>query len=185
MGCAAGCGAHGTPTGFFQALSAPAPRWRLVLDTNVVLDLLHFADATVTPIRWAIESGNAQCCASQPALDELSRVLTYPAFQLDGPAQAALLARYQLWVGEPQVVTISARLPRCIDPDDQMFLELAASSQADILISKDKALLALKRRAAGFRILTPNEAVGFLASHPSGDDPLSAACSSLNFQRMS
>ena len=145
-------------------MSPPAPRWRLVLDTNVVLDLLHFADATVTPIRLAIESGNAQCYASQTTLNELSRVLTYPAFRLDEPVQAALRARYQLWVGEPQAVTISARLPRCIDPDDQMFLELAASCQADILISKDKALLALKRQAAGFKILTPNEVAGVFAS---------------------
>lgn len=153
-------------------MSAPAPRWRLVLDTNVVLDLLHFADATVTPIRQAIESGHARCYASQAILNELGRVLTYPAFRLDEPAQVALRARYQLWVGGPQVVTISARLPRCIDPDDQMFLGLAASCRADLLISKDKAVLALKRRAAGFKIVTPGEAAAFLTAYP--DSPLDA-----------
>lgn len=143
-------------------MSAFASPWRLVLDTNVALDLLHFADATVTPIRQAIESGVVQCYASQPTLNELSRVLNYPAFQLEGPAQAALLARYQLWVGELQAVTVSGRLPRCIDPDDQMFLELAASIPADFLISKDKAVLALRRQALEFKIRRPDEMAALL-----------------------
>ena len=81
--------------------------WRLVLDTNVVLDLLLFREATAQPIEDAIERRRARCYASQHTLTEFSRVLTYPAFQLDAPAQAALLGRYQLWVGEVQAVTES------------------------------------------------------------------------------
>ena len=144
------------------------PAWRLVLDTNVVLDLLHFADAAVLPIRQVIESENAQCYASQNTLVELSRVLTYPEFKLGASAQTALLARYQSWISDVHAVQATHReLPRCSDPDDQMFLELAASIQADFLISKDKAVLALKRFALGFQILGPGEAAAFFASHPS------------------
>lgn len=43
-----------------------------------------------------------------------------------------------------------------------MFLELAASVPAHFLISKDKALLALKRSVSDFKILTPKEAAVFL-----------------------
>jgi len=139
---------------------------RLVLDTNVVLDLLHFADAVVLPILQALENHNAHCYASADTLAELRRVLTYSEFQLDATAQTALLMRYQAWVGVAEPVSGSARkMPRCSDPDDQMFLELAASIQADFLISKDKAVLALKRHTGlGFKILTPSEGASLCIS---------------------
>ena len=72
---------------------------RLVLDTNVVLDLLHFSDPAVSPILHAIANHMAHCYASMETLDELRRVLTYSEFQLDATAQTALLMRYQAWVG--------------------------------------------------------------------------------------
>ena len=37
-------------------------------------------------------------------------------------------------------------LPKCRDPDDQKFLELARDCGADYLVTKDKALLVLARR---------------------------------------
>ena len=49
-------------------------------------------------------------------------------------------------------------LPKCSDPDDQKFLELARDCGADYLVTKDKALLALARRKtrpAPCRIVTP------------------------------
>lgn len=138
-----------------------APPWRLVLDTNVVLDLLHFLDATVLPIRLAIDEGRAQCYASPSTMSELSRVLSYPEFQLTTPAQSALLMQYQSWINMFNNAFAHARLPCCADPDDQMFLELAAGVTADMLISKDKAVLALKCSVVGFKILTPAEAVRF------------------------
>lgn len=147
-------------------MSATTLPWRLVLDTNVVLDLLHFADASVLPILHAIENHRARCYASQTTLAELRRVLTYPEFDLDASAQTALLTRYQSWCGEAHVVRATPqKLPRCSDPYDQMFLELAAAVPADFLISKDKALLALKRKVGAFKILSPAEAAAFFASH--------------------
>ena len=118
---------------------------RLVLDTNVVLDLLHFSDAPALPILSSLEVGDAQCYASVETLDELRRVLTYAAFKLDEKSQLALHARYEAISGLAKSPSLSGRIPRCSDPDDQMFLELAASIHADLLVSKDKALLALKR----------------------------------------
>jgi predicted nucleic acid-binding protein len=58
-------------------------------------------------------------------------------------------------------------LPRCSDPDDQKFLALAAAAGAAALVSKDRAVLKLRRRCAPwFRILTPAEAAQTLASRP-------------------
>lgn len=158
MGYAARRRAYRTSADFFQILSA-SPPWRLVMDTNVVLDLLHFLDPAAMRIRQAIDARRAQCYASFNTLAELSRVLSYPEFRLAPHAQMALLTQYHLWIdGVTNVTPTHPALPRCADPDDQMFLELAACVQADFLTSKDKALLALKRSVGGFKILTPEEA---------------------------
>ena len=155
------------------------PLW--VLDTNVVLDLLHFDDATARPLRLALEDGRVSCVATAATLDELQRVLGYPGFALDAARQAALFARYQQWTTLPETGEGGAglpsketpirhglrpgwsRMPRCSDPDDQKFIELAAASGAQGLISKDRAVLKLRRRCApAFQIMTPAEAVRWL-----------------------
>ena len=140
---------------------------RLILDTNVVLDLLHFKDAAVLSILKALAARTARCHASTETLHEFRRVLAYPEFKLDEAAQIALFVRYQAWLDEPEILCSHFNLPRCTDPDDQMFLELAASTQAHWLVSKDKALLALKRFAGlGFKIVTPSEASALLGGLP-------------------
>lgn len=137
---------------------------RLVLDTNVVMDLLHFRDAAVQSVADALAAGNVTCLADATTLDELERVVGYPEFHLAADAQAALLARYRALVtvmppGE------APRLPRCQDPDDQKFLELAARAGADLLVSKDKALLHLKgRQGLAFQIAPPAVAGDFLSN---------------------
>jgi predicted nucleic acid-binding protein len=58
-------------------------------------------------------------------------------------------------------------LPKCRDPDDQKFLELARDCGADYLLTKDKALLVLARRKtrpAPCRIVTPAGMAEMLAA---------------------
>lgn len=150
------------------------PQW--VLDTNVVLDLLHFDDATARPLRDALEDGRVRCMVTDATLDEWRRVLAYPGFALAADRQAALFARYQALSVRTACVEAGAgvpsqggpkpvghRMPRCSDPDDQKFIELAAAVQAQGLVSKDRAVLRLRRRCAPyFRVLTPVEAVRLL-----------------------
>ncbi len=48
----------------------------------------------------------------------------------------------------------------CSDPDDQKFLDLAWTSRADFLVTKDKALLGLARRVSKlgrFLVSSPTE----------------------------
>ncbi|TXG95157.1 MAG: putative toxin-antitoxin system toxin component, PIN family [Rhodocyclaceae bacterium] len=128
---------------------------RIVLDTNVVLDLFHWANVDVVPIMAALEAGRIECLADQRTLDELQRVLTYPQLKLTPEMIAERWARYCALVklvadGE------APPLPRCKDRDDQKFLELAARANADILVSKDKALLKLRGRTKlAFQIVKP------------------------------
>jgi putative PIN family toxin of toxin-antitoxin system len=139
----------------------------LVIDTNVVLDLLHFDDAIARPLRLALEAGRVRCATSAATLDELRRVLAYPEFGLGAARQAALYARYQTLSETAGMAEGCADLPRCSDPDDQKFIELAAAVRAQGLVSKDRAVLKLRRRCAPqFLIMRPDEAVRWLDGMP-------------------
>lgn len=137
---------------------------RLVLDTNVWLDWLAFGDPGVAPLRAAHEAGRLEIVIDAACEAELERVLAYDFGKRSiGPdAQAGALAlcrRIAVRVESAPEGTGSpaAVLPRCSDPDDQKFLELALRAKADLLVTKDRALLELARRRLPFRILAPGE----------------------------
>lgn len=50
--------------------------------------------------------------------------------------------------------------PRCFDKGDQVFIDLAVSGRAEILITGDKALLKTK---VEFKIINPAEYKAFIA----------------------
>lgn len=142
---------------------------RLVLDTNIWLDWLVFEDTGIARIRQLQEAGHVQILMDAACDAELAEVLTrkFAKKTLDARAQAAALAhcrrlsmRVEMTLSPPE----RGRLPKCKDPDDQKFLELAFAAGAHALITKDRALLDLARRrnpppgrALAFRILTPEE----------------------------
>ncbi|HEY9099427.1 MAG TPA: putative toxin-antitoxin system toxin component, PIN family [Thiobacillus sp.] len=135
----------------------------LVLDTNVVLDLLHFEDGIARPILEALNSQQVVSVVTQATLEEFRRVLAYPEFRLAPASQTTLFDRYQRLARLFDMASASVELPTCSDPDDQKFLELAATSRACMLVSKDRALLKLRRRCAPhFQIMTPAGAVRWL-----------------------
>ncbi|MDR3323406.1 MAG: putative toxin-antitoxin system toxin component, PIN family [Zoogloeaceae bacterium] len=152
--------------------SSPLP---IVLDTNVVLDILHFQDKAAAPLAKAIAEGRLIALRDQSSLTELRRVLTYPVLNI-APEQAALLLEHYLAltreVACPALKTTGASLlPRCRDPDDQPFLELALRGHALWLVSKDKEVLRMRqqnRPPLPFAILTHNEAAARLAK-PDGN----------------
>ena len=131
----------------------------LVLDTNVVLDLLHFEDVIAQPILEALQNGRVHCAVTEDILEEFRRVLNYPEFELAPTKQATLFERYLSLAKTVSAVSLVMELPLCSDPDDQKFLQLAASCHAHTLVSKDRALLKLRRRCAPhFQVMTPAEA---------------------------
>jgi len=156
----------------------------LVIDTNVVLDLLHFDDAVARPLRLALEVGRLRCVVTDSTLEEWRRVLAYPEFGLGSARQAELYARYEALSSRANgmggsslphkgtpihygLKPVWSRMPRCSDPDDQKFIELAAEIHALGLVSKDRAVLKLRRRCAPlYRIMTPAEAVHWLDTLP-------------------
>jgi putative PIN family toxin of toxin-antitoxin system len=122
----------------------------LVLDTNVVLDWVAFGDSRVRPIADAIECGLLQAATSSACLQELRRALGYAQVKLDAAAQLLALERYTAFARVFAIPETGAMtgIPRCEDPDDQKFLELAWHARASHLLTRDKALLKLARPLA-------------------------------------
>jgi putative PIN family toxin of toxin-antitoxin system len=121
----------------------------VVLDTNIVLDLLIFKDPRCAALRQALQNKTFTWIATQVMRDELERVLTYTHLQ---PRMAfyqitaeQVLAQFDAGT-ELKEVAARCRFV-CTDEDDQKFIDLAAEHSAT-LVSKDKAVLRLRKRLA-------------------------------------
>lgn len=152
---------------------------KLVLDTNVALDWILFEDPAVTALRDAMALGTVTIFTNVSAVEELRDVLRRERFALSEARQGELADRYlsralmvagaderatargapERGASNPAAATQS--LPRCRDPDDDVFLALALRCQADLLVSRDKEVLALTGRCApfGFRIVSVRQAM--------------------------
>lgn len=131
-----------------------------MLDTNVVLDWIAFDDPRVRGLVEAIEGGALRVVTSGACLVELRRALGYPQVKLGPDTQAAAFERYETYAVrvDPPPGAVPDDMPRCEDPDDQKFLELAWHAGASHLITRDKALLKLAGRVARlgrFRVMDP------------------------------
>lgn len=123
-----------------------APR-AVVLDTNIVLDLFIFADPQVAAIRTLLAQQRLRWIATQVMRDELERVLDYahlqPRMQFYGVTAQEVLAAFDAGA---QRADVAPRAPwACKDTDDQKFIDLAVAHRA-ILVSKDKAVLCMRKR---------------------------------------
>ncbi|MBA3772692.1 MAG: putative toxin-antitoxin system toxin component, PIN family [Ramlibacter sp.] len=128
---------------------------RVVLDTNVVLSALVFGNGLAARVRTGWQSGRFVPLASAATARELVRVLAYPKFRLTPGEQEDLLADYIPWVRVVRIPDPPPQVPACRDASDETFLHLAATGNADVLVSGDKDLLVL----AGARGMCPVMAV--------------------------
>lgn len=117
---------------------------RAVFDTGVVVSALLLRSGPVTRLRTHWHSGEAEALVCRETVDELLRVLAYPKFALGEDEIEALLAEYLPCTRSIRLPAKPARrLPRCRDPHDQVFLELAAAGGAAVLVTGDRDLLDL------------------------------------------
>ena len=128
------------------AALAPA---RVVLDTNIVLDLWLYKDAATPALLAALEGKAIQWLATQVMRDELERVLAYThivkRLVFSQLKAEDILAQ---WDAHAQLMPIAPKCQFvCKDGDDQKFIDLAAQHQTQ-LISKDKAVLTMRNRMA-------------------------------------
>ena len=137
----------------------PVPR--IVLDTNVCLDLFLFRDPACKPLLAALQAGTVQAVTRADCRAEWLRVLHYPQLPIQEATRPGIAAAFDRLIHDLPDTAVAADetlLPRCADPDDQKFLELALVARASWLLSKDNELLKLDRRTRGaglFPILLP------------------------------
>ena len=116
---------------------------RVVLDNNVLLSALLFHSGALSWLRAAWRSGGIRLLASRQTVAELVRVLAYPKFSLDAEEQRDLLDDYLPCCETILVPDPPPTVPKCRDPSDRPFLELALAGRADALVTGDADLLAL------------------------------------------
>jgi uncharacterized protein len=138
------------------ALATPAPS--VVLDTNATLDWLVFKDAAMQQLTQCIEGGQVRWLASPRMRDELQHMLCHPRLASWSPDAPSALKTFDNWVGlvaEPRLAPAQRLL--CSDSDDQVFIDLALAEGASWLVTHDRALLKLARKARprGVVILPP------------------------------
>ena len=131
---------------------------RMVLDTNTVLDWLVFADPGIRPVVDALQAGRLHWVACPAMRQELAHMLGHASLARWSPDGPAALAQFDRLADlRPAPVPNPHVGLRCSDADDQVFADLALTEGARWLLTHDRALLKLARRAAakGLHILRP------------------------------
>jgi predicted nucleic acid-binding protein len=130
----------------------------VVLDTNVVLDWLVFRNPEGQPLFDAIERRQLRWIVTEPMRDELLHVLGRGVAAAYAPDLPRIVESWRKLseVATPPALQGDARRLLCTDTDDQKFIDLALA-EARWLVSRDRAVLKLARRASrlGLHVIPP------------------------------
>ncbi len=139
---------------------------RIVLDTNVLVSGLLSPFGPPGEIVRMVSSGALVLCLDARILAEYDEVLARPRFGFDLDAVAALLD-YVDFRGEAVVSRpLEQRLP---DRDDEPFLEVAAASGADCLVTGNLAHFPVDGRA-GVTVLSPAQFMDWMRTQSRAGD---------------
>lgn len=140
---------------------------RVVLDTNIVVSALLFGRGRLAWLRESWQAGHLVPLVDRNTAHELIRVLGYPKFKLTRIEQEALLADFLPFAEVVVMGELPARLPAVRDPCDVMFLALAQRANADVLVSGDADIQAVRDERFGIPILTATDFSTWLAQRDS------------------
>ncbi len=138
---------------------------RLVIDTNVLLDLLFWHDPHMSALEAGLAAGRWIALRDESTLLECVDVLTRLNFWGESEeAHARILSVVGAWCDRTEVVpeslvqSVGSTVPvKCKDPLDQKFLELVYAAKAPYLLTKDKLVLRAGKRLKkdGLLVMTP------------------------------
>ena len=130
---------------------------RLVLDTNVILDLLVFKDPSTEPIRLMLDAKIVDAVRSEASMLELVDVIQRPIFKLSQQEQEMILQAWESLTRLLENTAIESAPFICRDLDDQIFLDMAYSIRPAVLFSKDLRVLELRVSAKGHGVEITNQ----------------------------
>ena len=124
---------------------------RVVIDTSILLPILLYHD---TESNWLAKLWidlQILPLSNRETISELRDKLIEKS-PSPKPQQARVFAeakilKYEPWC-KPVALEANPANPRCSDPEDQRFIDLAIVGRADILITRDKSLLCMKNQVA-------------------------------------
>jgi hypothetical protein len=125
------------------------PRRLVIIDSQSLFDWMVFRDPACESWSQALGGGGWEWIFTSEMRGEFDFVAA-KGFGGRWPVDAAAVA--STWtllareVPVPPPAGAATRLP-CTDPDDQKFIDLAISARAHTLVTRDKALLRLARKA--------------------------------------
>lgn len=122
------------------------------------MNWLVFNDSRVQPLVAALKAGALRWLVAPEMRDEIRHVLGRGVAARYAPDLAFIETQFDTHSEAVDTAEPSPRLV-CRDPDDQKFIDLALARGARWLVSRDKALLALAKRAKlrGLVILKPEQ----------------------------
>jgi putative PIN family toxin of toxin-antitoxin system len=129
----------------------------VVFDTNVLLDIFVFNDFRAIHLKQALLDKQIDAIASPQTLEELADVISRPLFSLESSAQERILDQWHALARVIDDVDLFKAPWQCVDPDDQVFLNLAYSARPCLLMSKDNEVLKLAKRAAADDVLISSD----------------------------
>ena len=140
---------------------------KVVLDTNVLVSGLLTPYGTSGEIVRMVSAGKLILLYDSRILLEYEEVLHRSKFQFDR-GQVDLLIDFIKKNG--QVASTSPLQKNLPDPDDEPFLEIAISGDAECLVTGNKVHYPRKSRK-GIKILTPTEFINFYRKRKDRTEP--------------
>ena len=136
------------------------PRRLIVIDSQSLFDWMVFRNPVCAGWTSALEAQDWEWIFTSEMKAEFDFVAAKgfgDRWPVDVGALAATWARHGRVVATPPPPGATDRL-HCTDPDDQKFIDLAIAARAHTLVTRDKALLKLARKALarhGLRVCRP------------------------------
>jgi hypothetical protein len=118
---------------------------RIIIDTNILLDIVFFEDPHVEDLKKAIEEGEIEAWYCNLIWNEFLDVLRRPTFyENEQTFQRMIETAEKYFLFEDRDIP---RTPfKCRDPDDQIFIDLAVLKAPSWLISRDLEVLKLSKK---------------------------------------
>lgn len=127
----------------------------VVIDNNVIISAAMFWTSIPAQALRKARKNEFKIIASQNTLTELFNTLLNSKFD-KYVTISKRIEFFEIYKNALQIIPVTTSINACRDPKDNMFLELAVSENANLIVSGDKDLLELNP-FRNIQIISPKE----------------------------